>query len=275
MSDRVLIAGCGRVGKRLAAALRDDGIEVLALKRNPVGLPAGVEPVRADLVTGAGLDQVPSDCRALVYAPTPERRDADAYRRIFIDGLANLLKRRPLAKDGRLLFVSSTAVHGQDHGEWVDETTPPAPARFNGRVLVEAEQRARAAYVNTTVVRFSGLYGGSGDRLPRRLRTGETAVRKQPPQWSNRIHLADAAGFLRHLLIHEPVHDLYLGSDDAPTPRYEVYAWLAQRLGAELLVCPSASAVGQGKRIDNNRLRGSGYMLQYPDYRSGYAELLA
>ena len=275
MSERVLIAGCGRVGKRLAAGLLGDGMEVLGLKRDPAGLPDGVEPVRADLVTGAGLDQVPTDCRALVYAPTPERRDADAYRRIFLDGLANLLVRHPLASNGRLLFVSSTAVYGQDQGEWVDETTPPAPARFNGRVLVEAEQRARAAYPNTTVVRFSGLYGGSGDRLPQRLHQGEVEVREQPPQWSNRIHLADAAGFLRHLILQKPAHDLYLGSDDAPTPRHEVYAWLAHHLGAELRVRPSDGDTGQGKRIDNSRLRASGYTLQFPDYRSGYAELLA
>ena len=36
----------------------------------------------------------------------------------------------------RVVFVSSTAVYGQDAGEWVDEASPAQPTAFNGRVLL-------------------------------------------------------------------------------------------------------------------------------------------
>ena len=49
MGERVLIAGCGFVGERLARRLVARGCEVFALRRSEVELPAGVEPVHADL----------------------------------------------------------------------------------------------------------------------------------------------------------------------------------------------------------------------------------
>ena len=39
-----------------------------------------------------------------------------------------------------MIFVSSTAVYGQSHGEWVDESSPTQPAHFSGTRLLEAEK---------------------------------------------------------------------------------------------------------------------------------------
>ena len=68
---------------------------------------------------------------------------------------------------------------------------------------------------------------------------------------------------------------LYLATDDQPVPRYEVIEWLAKIQGnasPKGLVDVNAS---RGKRVSNRRLRDSGFNLTYPDYKAGYAAVLA
>jgi len=65
--------------------------------------------------------------------------------------------------------------------------------------------------------------------------------------------------------------------DDCPCPAHEVEAWLAQQMGIE--PAPDDSAAGASnevshKRCDNAALKSSAYRLRYPDYKTGYANLL-
>ena len=101
-----------------------------------------------------------------------------------------------------------------------------------------------------------------------------------PPHnaWSNRIHRDDAAAFVAFLTMQvlggAPVDDCYIVTDDCSVPQHEVLRWLAGRLGVEAGGVESPLPAG-GKRLSNARLRGTGFELQYPDYRAGYATLLA
>ena len=52
---RVLVAGCGDVGVRVALRLIDQGHDVFGLRRHPEGLPAPIVPVAADLIDPATL----------------------------------------------------------------------------------------------------------------------------------------------------------------------------------------------------------------------------
>jgi hypothetical protein len=49
--------------------------------------------------------------------------------------------------------------------------------------------------------------------------------------------------------------------------------WLAAELGVEIRE-RQAVRRGGSKRCSNRRLRASGYRFRYPDFRSGYTELL-
>ncbi len=266
---RLLIAGCGDLGQRLAARLAPDQWQVTGLRRSPETLPAGILPLAADLTRPDTLQALPESVDALIYQATPAERTPAAYRAIYIEGLANLLAR---TRADRLIVVSSTAVYGQDDGQWVDEDSPAEPTAFNGHVLLEAEDLARNA--GGQVVRFSGIYGPGRDFLLRQLKSGRASCRPAPPQWTNRIHADDAAAVLSHLLQRPAESDLYCASDLHPTPRCEVLDWLADAMG-----CPRASrrhddpAAGDGKRVSCRRLLATGFAFTYPDYRAGYSEL--
>lgn len=271
---RVLIAGCGDVGGVLASALLRDGHVVYGLKRDPSSLPTGVRGVQADLLRGDTLVSLPKNIDALVYMPTPAQRDRAGYEAIFIDGWKNLWA----ALDGepqRSLLVSSTAVYGESGGALVDEQTPPEPTGFNGQVLLAMEQLAAQSTQNLVVARISGIYGPGRERLiSQALRPG-LEVQRTPPYFTNRIHRDDAAAALKHLLELEQPASLYVVSDDCPAPRYDVIEWLAAEQGGPAPLALNDANASQGKRIDNRRLRASGFNLRYPDYRAGYRAVLA
>jgi len=267
---RLLIAGCGDLGVRLADCLEDSDWQVHGLRRRVDALPKTIIPVAADLSEPHSLAAVAGHWDAVVYQVTPDERSETAYRTAYVEGLANLLER---IRPQRLIFISSTAVYGQDKGEWVDESSASVPPRFNGRVLLEAEALAARVAPEPVVVRFSGIYGPGRDYLLRKIATGEAGCREQPAQWTNRIHAEDCAGVLAHMLTLDRPAPLYLASDSCPAPRCEVLDWLAGQMGAAL-PAREASVIGQGKRVANTRLLQSGYQFLYPDYRSGYQEML-
>lgn len=270
MNDRprLLIAGCGDLGVRLAARLTQ--WDVHGLRRRPERLPQTLTAHAGDLLQPETFRPLHGHWDAVVYTATPSARVAQDYRRAYVEGLARLLD---VVRADRLVFVSSTAVHGEDHGEWVDETTPARPSSFNGEILLEAEALAVAA--DGIRLRFSGIYGPGRDWLLRSLRAGPVKCRRTPPLWTNRIHSEDCAGTLAHLLGLAAPESLYLASDARPAPRWDVLRWLAEAMGLAGPVEDPRSSEGQGKRIRSHRLLDSGYALRYPDYTSGYQEMLA
>ena len=275
MSEQVLLAGCGDLGLRVARLLRRRGDTVYALRRNPpASSDDGIAWLRADLTRPESLRGLPVGITQLVYLPTPDQREPAAYRATFVDGLRHLLA----ALDGthlrRVLFVSSSAVYGEHHGDWVDEDTPTAPPEFNGAALLEAEQLLAAWPTRAIVLRLAGLYGAGRLQLLDRLRAGTARVPRDTPHWANRIHVDDAARAIVHLLQLADPQSCYLGVDSTPLPLHVLYDELARLIGAPPpRDGPSPSGVGS-KRLSNARLLASGFAPDWPDARAGYAALL-
>ena len=264
-SPCVVIAGAGDVGSRLAALRALRGDEVIALRRRDVQTGVGIRAVQADLATGDGLKQLPRQPDALVFCAAPDERNEAAYRALYLDGLRRLLD---ACDAGRVIFVSSTAVYAEDAGEWVNEATPTRPLAFNGRALLDAEH-VLDAHVQAVVLRLSGLYGPGRDAMLRRARTGEG----NRPHWSNRLHVDDAASALSCLLDLVALERRYLGSDDCPARECDIQNWLREREALPEL--PSKPGVDSGRRVCNKLLRAAGWLPRYPDFRAGYAPLLA
>lgn len=275
MAERVLIAGCGDLGLRVARRLLARGDQVLALRRAPPAQEeAGIRWWRGDLTRPETLHGLPAGITQLVYLPTPDARDEAGYRAVFVDGLRHVLGALDRSALQRVLFVSSSAVYGAGDNGWVDEATPPSPPGFNGRVLLEAENWLSAQAFSSIALRLAGLYGPGRLQLLERLRAGQASVPRNPPHWANRMHIDDAAAATAHLLQRSAVHRLYVGVDDTPLPLDVLYDHLAALIGAPLPAEGVAPSGVGSKRLSNARLRASGFVPQWPDARDGYAALL-
>lgn len=269
---RVLIAGCGDLGVALAGELA--GAEVYGLRRRAEALPPGLRAIAADLLTGAGYAALPSGIDTVVYMPTAGERLESAYRAVYVEPLPRLLAALPApAPSLRLVYVSSTAVYGQDQGQRVDEHSPPQSPPWNGAVLLEAERAAAAQVADTRVLRCAGLYGPGRLWMLRRARAGSAIA--AGTHWTNRIHLSDAARLLALLVRREQAPPMLIATDDAPSPEGEVLDWLADRLGVPRPPRQGDPDQVSGKRLCNDLARSLGWRPLYADYRSGYAQVLA
>ena len=248
---RVLVAGCGYVGSRLAEMLGGDGHDVWGLKRDPSTLPQGVTAVAADVTDAATLTDLPEDLDAVVYAVSPGGREEAAYRAAYVDGLANVID---AVGATRVILVSSTGVYGDKGGAWVDEETPPEPDSPTGRVIADGEALAQARGEPGVVLRLGGIYGPGRTWAIRRVLSGDAPC-VEPDVYGNRIHRDDAAGAACHLLTLPDPAAAYLGVDRDPAPLREVNAWVAER-GGEWI--PRTDAPG-GAGDPTNGARASGW----------------
>jgi nucleoside-diphosphate-sugar epimerase len=278
---KVLIAGCGYVGSQLGTMLVADGHDVFALKRNTAGLPPGLTPVKADLTLPETLTALPSHIDTIFYTAGAGRSDEAGYRASYLDGVGRLLS--SLAdlgeKPKRIFFTSSTSVYDQRRGEWVDEESHAGPTSFRGEIMLMTERLLLAGSIPGTVVRFGGIYGPGRDRLLRAVGRGEVAVAPGDAHYTNRIHLEDAAGCLRHLMSLENPAALYLGVDNEAADESSVLRWMADRMSVEL---PEADGGNDratvrragSKRCRNDRLTETGYRFRYPTFREGYEMMI-
>lgn len=273
---KVLIVGCGDVGSRLALTLAAAGHEVFGLRRTAATL-AGVTMLQGDVTQAATL-KFPSGLDYGFIVLAPGESGAEAYRRIYFEGTRQVLQALARQCLRRLFWVSSSSVYGQDAGEWVDEDSPAQPASATAQVLLKSEALVQAAAWPATVLRLSGLYGPGRLRLLNWVKAG-WPVQAQPLQWSNRLHVADAAGALAFLLERDQagvnLAPLYIGTDRLPVPQHEVLDWLAQQMELPAVPHEARPGAGSNKRLSNKRLLELGYRLQYPDFRAGYADVLA
>lgn len=279
---RVLIAGCGYVGTAFGLRLAADGHVVWGLRRDPGGLPSGIRPLAGDLTAPETLQDLPGTLDFVFYTAAPDVSSDEDYRATYVDGVRHVLdalqsqRQRPR----RVFFTSSTTVYAQADGDWVDVRSATDPVHFSGVRMLEAERLLLGSPFRATVVRLGGIYGPGREGLIRRMREGRAVCTDGPPLYTNRIHRDDCTGVLRHLMMLQDPHELYIGVDHEPAEECEVLRWLATRLGVPppRVEKPSGAAPRRqrgNKRCRNTTLVDSGYVFQYSTFREGYAELLA
>jgi nucleoside-diphosphate-sugar epimerase len=276
----ILIAGCGDIGSALAERLRIDGHRVWGLRRHTAGLPISIQPFVADLAVPETLQALPPGLDFVFYTAASDAASDEGYRRAYVDGVHNILTALASQRQAirRIFFTSSTGVYAQSAGEWVDELSPTQPQHFSGVRMLEGERLLLDSPFPATIVRLGGIYGPGRTRLIRQVRQGEAVYRDGPALYTNRIHRADCAGVLCHLMTLAQPETLYLGVDHEPAEQKTVYGWLAQQLK---VAPPRIASLSEGgnrggnKRCRNTKLVDTGYVFQYPSFREGYAAELA
>ncbi|WP_037339525.1 hypothetical protein [Saccharospirillum impatiens] len=270
MSRRFLLAGVGDLNRRVARRLLDSGESVIGLRRSAADPALGFEQRSVDLAVEPWPD-IAAD--VVIIALSAAQRDAEGYRRGYVQPVQQLGRSlqhwRTAPK--RIIVVGSSRVYGANDGRDLTEDSPIHPSDWGGDCLAEMEAAIDRLPVETAVARLSGIYGPGRDWLRRMALKADT----QPPatnHWTNRIHIDDAAAALVHLATLPALADRYLVTDRQPAPLFEVLNYLRKQQGLAALH-PMPEVAG-GKRLLSDRLAGSGFQWQYPNYQSGGYETL-
>lgn len=277
MTEKILIVGCGDLGVELAHQLQTQGLMPIGLRRT-LSLDSSFECIQADVTQTSSLLVVSNlNPDYLVYCVAASAQSDDSYRQHYVEGLRNVLKALVDATNLKhVFFVSSTRMYGQTTEVLLDENTIPQEMDFGGQRLLEAENLLKHAGQpwKHTSLRLTGIYGPGRNRMLNLASTHSN----WPAQniWTNRIHRDDAAAFIVHLirmlLNGETAQDCYVVTDNNPVSQYEVLHWIAGQMGME--VSSEVPEVVGGKRMSNQRMLSTGFLLQYPDYKLGYSVML-
>lgn len=152
--------GTGFIGTHLLERLSASGEPVRALVRRRAVLPAGVEPVQGDLLTGAGIAEAVCGADTVIHLAgvTKARRPGDYYA-----GNADATRTlaRAIAGRGiRFVHVSSLAAIGPSlDGIPVAEDAEPHPPSVYGKSKLEAERAVREIAPDAVIVRPAVVYG--------------------------------------------------------------------------------------------------------------------
>jgi nucleoside-diphosphate-sugar epimerase len=285
----VLIAGCGYVGQRLAARLRDR-FEVAALVRTPEKASAlahqGIKAIVIDLDRVRAGASIPErlDQEAIVYlAPPPSVGESD----LRLDRFLHLAFVPPKS----FVYMSTTGVYGDTDGGFVDESTPVQPRTERARRRVSAEEMTRVwcteRRVRRVVLRVPGIYGPG--RLPlERLKQREPVVCPEDAGISNRIHVDDLVTACELAVVNKEARGVYNvtdGNSISSTAFVDAVAKIAglpppPRVSmeeAQLTFSPERlSFLNESRRVGNERmLKHLGVTLKYADYEAGIRASLA
>jgi nucleoside-diphosphate-sugar epimerase len=270
-----LIIGCGYLGRRVAAGWLARGQRVWGTTRGRAGELArlGVEPVVCDVLDPASLQSLPR-AEAVVHCVGFDRQSGAAMRRVYVEGLLNVLAALPGSP--RLVHVSSTSVYGQADGGDVDEAAATEPPDESGQVVLEAELALRARRPDAVVLRFAGIYGPGRLIRARDLQAGRLLA-IDPDKWLNLIHVEDGATAVIAAAERAAAGATYNVSDGSPVRRRDFYAKLAALLGApppRFVAPPSPPPASErvNRRIVSDRIRRDlGFLPQYTTYAEGLA----
>ncbi len=263
---RVVIVGCGYVGKRLGQALRPH-FDVLGI----VSSPASLSIVQGLGLSGLAVDldaegdprayEWARDAAVLYLVPPPPDGESDLR-------LAHFLHRVP-GSPGVLVYMSTTGVYGDADGGEVTEQSPVRPLTARARRRVIAEDMVRVwcteREVRRVVLRVPGIYGPG--RLPLdRLVKGEPVVRVAEAGIGNRIHVDDLVATCIAALTNPDSRGVYNVTDGEPLNSTEFLLRVAHLAGlpeppqismdeAQLSLSPSRlSFLNESRRVSNERL---------------------
>lgn len=274
---RLLIVGCGDIGLRVVALLRDR-YRIIATTTTPGRCAtiraAGAIPVVADLdrqdpalARLAGL----ADLVICLVPPSPQGQTDMRVRR-----LAAIVP-----DTATVVYISTTGVYGSAGGQWVQETSRTDPQEDRSRRRRDAEQvwRRRASRLGSraVILRVAGIY--AADRLPlTHIRKGLPVLPPEEDGLVNLIHADDLARLIvlaisrgrpQRVCHAADGHPVMMGqylravaqATGLPVPGYASRAQVSQLVSAQMLATMTAS-----RRVANGRIRQEwGARLRYPD----------
>jgi nucleoside-diphosphate-sugar epimerase len=278
---RLLIVGCGDVGLRIVARLRDR-FRIIATTASTLRIvelrAAGTTPLLVNLDNVHTLKRLRGFSQRWIHlVPPPTTGAGDPRTRRLRCVLGKRVE--------RAVYVSTTGVYGDRAGALLDETARPAPASERARRRLAAESTVRAAPLHAAVLRAPGIY--ARNRLPLdRLRAATPALIPGDDVYTTHIHADDLARLAVAALFRGGPGRVYNAVDDSQLKLGEYFDRVAERFRLrrpprlsrallQMAVSPAQySFMSESRRLSNQRLkRELGVRLLYPTVDAALAAM--
>lgn len=280
-STRIVIAGCGQVGKALLEQFPNRHF-IATYRPGPESSAkadalraAGARAVACDLNNPKSLAKLARVAHRVVWMAPPNAESAadNSLSRFALHALSSGVPQQPI-----VTYISTTGVYGNAQGEWLTERDPVNPQSDRARRRVHAERQLRSLLplgVSVHLLRAPGIY--SAQRLPlERLRLGTPAIQTEDDSWSNHIHEVDLGRLAVWANFKGGAFQVLNACDDSPMKMGDYFDLVADthqlprppRLAREevrLKVSPMMwSFMSESRKIKSINQQRLGFRLKYP-----------
>lgn len=262
----LLIFGLGYTAARMAEALRRQGWDVTATRRE------ASDGVIAFDDQDAILRAI--DTASHILSSVPPANHSDPV----LDSYGEAIASASLKWTG---YLSSTGVYGDTGGAWVDENAPIGGGRRKARA--GCDERWQQVRSDVRIFRLPGIYG-PGRSILDRIAAGKAHRIDMPGQVFSRVHVDDiVSGVMASLRSPAGIYNL---SDNCPAPHNDVVTYGCRLLGIDppsfqTIEEAGLSEMARGFYAENRRVangkakRRLGWQPRYADYRAGLRAVLA
>jgi 2-alkyl-3-oxoalkanoate reductase len=297
---KVFVTGAtGVIGRRAIPLLIQRGHQVTGVSRSAEKSAElarmGAEPVQVDLFD---LDKLKSALRkhdavinlATHIPPSSKSVMPWAWRensRLRRYASANVAAAAKHAGAERLVQESFAPVYANAGDQWILETSPVRPVRYN-RTVLDAERAATgfgASGGKGIVLRFAFFYGPDSEfalDTIKMVRKGWAPLLGSPAGYISSVTHDDAARAVVSVLTAPS--GIYNVADDEPLKKHEFFESLARTLRVDPPRYPPSwfshllGSLGEmfsrSQRISNQKLRGLGWAPKYPSAKEGWKDLV-
>jgi nucleoside-diphosphate-sugar epimerase len=304
MESILITGGTGFIGKELIPLVVAAGYQTKVVVRSPAAaekaLALGATPVTGDILWPGAWQQEATEADYIMHLAQPltfggriTKARALKYQsdRLKMDRL--LLSVLSPQKTKQVLYVGGTSYYGDQGKKLVNEETTPNPRGW-GRYLAPAIE-ALQQYISTglpIVQAFPGYIYGNGSWFTEFIakpvsKDKPFTLLREPRRHATMMHVRDCARALLHLLQKGKVGQRYFVVDNEPCYSNSIYdctaklsgvnpkirevpVWFCRILMGDLLT----EALQSDANLSNQKLRDTGFTLEFPSIEIGVAEVL-
>jgi len=267
---KIVIIGCGYVGRELAKLWSEKGYIVTCTTKTPQKL-AELDAVCQQALPLKSSDEdtidmlVKNNDLIMVTVAAQNLEDyKDTYLRI-----AEAIRKAALKYPPKSIFyTSSSSVYGEHHGHWVDEISPLRADSENAQLLVDTENTYLSLQKlgwSVTIFRLTEIYGPKRDLRVKMEKLQKRILPGDGKNYTNMIHLHDVIKAADYALTHH-LEGIYNLSDDDHPIRKEFYNQLCHEFKLKnVLWDPHLQQIHEGsKRVSNHKIKSEGFVFQHP-----------
>lgn len=289
MKKTLLIVGCGDIALRTVPLLQTH-YRILGLTRNLDSSAylrsQGIIPIYGNLDHPRSLEKLAGIAQLVLHlAPPPNHGLRDHRTTHLLSALTKRMKKHAAILPQRLIYISTSGVYGNCHGELIDEAHPVHPENDRAIRRINAEQQIRhwgkRNHISVSILRVPGIY--AANRLPlTRLREGHPTLLDTEDSYTNHIHADDLARAIYAALHYAKPGRIYHTCDNSHLKMGEYFDLVANHFGLprppritrnqakECISSGMFSFMKESRRLKNLRMKKELHVsLSYPTVLEG------